>query len=215
MGEDLAVESGDKAEVGPLQPAEAAAAADVLAVSHADYPAFRHVWPDPAVRAWALLPFLHASAAAAAALSVSTVARDRDGVFAVALWLPPGAFPWSAARKLRAAPAFLRTALAAPRSFPAFAKLGASAEKTHPEEPHYYLESLGVHRRAQRQGWGHRVLQPGLQRADADGLLCYVETSDPANEAFYRKLGFELVAPPLEHLPGGPPYLGMRRPPVT
>ena len=200
-------------EMGPLTRAEAAAAAALLAASHAEYPAFRHVFPDAAARRRALLPFLRASAADAAAFSASTAGRDRDGMVAVALWLPPGAFPWSVTRKVRAAPAFLRTAMAAPRSFRSFARIGAAAEKTHPSEPHWYLESLGVHPRAQRRGRGRRVLRPGLERADADGLPCYVETSDPANEEFYRRLGFEVVAPRLEHLPGGPPYLGMWRPP--
>ncbi|RBY77605.1 GNAT family N-acetyltransferase [Geodermatophilus sp. TF02-6] len=203
----------DAGRVGPLGPADVDAAVAVLAASHADYPAFRHVWPRPQVRARALRPFLRASVADAAALSASTVGRDRDGVLAVALWLPPGAFPWSTARKLRAAPALLRTALAAPRSAPAFARIGSSAERTHPGEPSWYLETLGVHPRAQRQGWGQRVLRPGLERADREGRACYVETSDPANERFYRSLGFEVVAPRLEHLPGGPPYLGLRRPP--
>ena len=203
--------TGQETVIGPLGVSDVPAATAVLAASHADYPAFCHVWPDPAIRRRALLPFLWSSVSDAAALGAGTVARDGDGVLAVALWLPPGAFPWSSARKLRAAPALLRTALAAPRSFPVFARIGTAAEKTHPGEPHWYLEALGVHPRAQRRGWGQRVLRPGLDRADAAGLACYVETSDPANEEFYRHLGFEVVAPRLQHLPAGPPYLGMHR----
>ncbi|WNV74274.1 N-acetyltransferase [Geodermatophilus sp. DSM 44513] len=199
------------AAVRPLHQSEVAAATAVLSASHADYPAFRHLWPDPAVRRRALLPFLRASLADAAALGGSSIAGDGDGALAVAVWLPPGAFPWSAARKARAAPALLRTAMAAPRSFPAFARLSAAAEHSHPGDPHWYLQALGVHPRAQRQGWGQRVLRPGLEQADATGLPCYVETSDPANQEFYRRLGFDVITPRLEHLPGGPPYTGLRR----
>jgi len=201
------------AVVSQLVRADVVAATAVLSASHADYPAFAHVWPDPAVRRRALRPFLRASVADAAALGDSSVGREGDRVVAVALWLGPGAFPWSPARKARATGAFLRTALAAPRAFPAFARIGAAAERSHPDAVHWYLESLGVHPAAQGRGWGRRVLEPGLDRADAQGVACYVETSDPGNEAFYRRLGFELTAPRLEHLPGGPPYLGMTRPP--
>lgn len=200
-----------EATVRPLRRGDLAETTAVLCASHADYPAFGHLWPNPAVRARALAPFLRASTADAAALQASAVAGDEEGMVAVALWLPPGAFPWSPARKARATPALARTALAAPRAFPAFVQLGAAAERTHPSDPHWHLQALGVHPRAQHRGWGQRVLRPGLERADATGLACYLETSDPANEQFYRRLGFTLVAPRLEHLPGGPPYIGMRR----
>ncbi|MGI8537217.1 MAG: GNAT family N-acetyltransferase [Mycobacteriales bacterium] len=93
-------------------------------------------------------------------------------------------------------PALTRAALAAPRLFGAFARLGSAAERTHPEEPHWYLESLGVHPRRQGQGWGGQLVLPALERADATGLPCYVETSDARNEQFYRRLGFSVVDRP-------------------
>ena len=197
-----------------MTPADVAGATDVLAASHADYPAFAHVWPDPVVRRRALRPFLRAGVADSAGLGDSAVGREGDVIGAVALWLGPGAFPWSLGRKLRATGAFLATAAAAPRAFPSFARIGAAAERTHPTDEHWYVETLGVHPRAQGRGWGPRVLRPGLERADAAGVACYVETSDPANEAFYQRQGFELTAPRLEHRPGGPPCLGTTRPPV-
>lgn len=195
-----------------LRPERGEAAA-VLAASHADYPGFAWLWPDPAVRRRALRPFLRATVADVAAHGSAAVGRDGQGVCAVALWLPPGSFPWSLGRKLRAAPALARTAMAAPRAFPAFAALGASAERTHPDEEHWSLEVLGVHPRAQGEGWGGELMRAGIARADADGAACWVETSDPANVGFYRALGFEVLAPRLEHLAGGPRYVGLRRPP--
>lgn len=197
----------------PLRRADSRAAGDLLAASHAEYPAFRHVYPAPGVRRRALVPFMTVSAADAAAFDASTAAWGRHGLVGVALWLPPGAFPWSIRRKLRATPGLLRTALAAPRSFPAFSRIGAAAEKVHPREPHWYLEALGVHPAGQGRGVGGRLMSMGLQRADADGLPCYLETSDPNNEGFYRQFGFEVVQPHLQHLAGGPAYLGMRRAP--
>jgi len=197
----------------PLRRPDARAAGELLSASHGDYPAFRYVYPAADVRRRALVPFMTASAADAARFGASTVARDEHALIGVALWLPPGAFPWSARRKLRATPALMRTALAAPRSFSPFARIGAAAEKVHPHEPHWYLEALGVHPRHHGRGVGSALMAVGLERADADGLPCYLETSDPANETFYRRLGFEVIAPRLEHVAGGPPYLGMRREP--
>jgi ribosomal protein S18 acetylase RimI-like enzyme len=201
------------ARIDPLRHADVRAAGVLLSVSHGEYPAFRHVYPASDVRRRALVPFMTISAADAAPFAASTVARDSGGLVGVALWLPPGAFPWSRLRKIRATPALLRTALAAPRSFPAFAHIGAAAERVHPRQPHWYLEALGVHPRGQGRGVGTVLMEEGLRRADSSGLPCYLETSDPANEAFYRRLGFEVVEPRLEHIRGGPPYLAMRRAP--
>jgi ribosomal protein S18 acetylase RimI-like enzyme len=197
-----------------LRTADARAAGRLLGASHGEYPAFRHVYPAPEVRRRALVPFMTASAADAARFDASTAAWDRHVLVGVALWLPPGAFPWSARRKLRATPALARTALASPRSFPVFARIGAAVDRVHPQEPHWYLEALGVHPRCHGRGIGTALMAVGLRRADDDGLPCYLETSDPANEAFYRRLGFEVVKARLEHIAGGPPYLGMRRAPL-
>jgi ribosomal protein S18 acetylase RimI-like enzyme len=116
---------------------------------------------------------------------------------------PPGARSTVTAAHCAGSPALLSW----------FARLGAAAAATAPRESCWYLEALGVHPRVQRRGWGRRVLEPGLRRADDAGLPCYVETSDPGNRGFYVSLGFEVSAPHLEHLPGGPGYIGMRRAP--
>lgn len=200
-------------QVRALRRGDTASAGEVLAESHARYPAFVHLWPEPAVRRRALVPFLRSAASDAAGLGAGDIGTDAGGIVAVALWLPPGAFPWSPRRQARASPALLRTALAAPRAAVSFARLGAAAARTAPGEAHWHLEALGVHPRAQHRGWGDRVIRPGLQRADADGLPCYVETSDPANVGFYSHFGFEVAAPTLDHLAHGPAYIGMRRPP--
>jgi hypothetical protein len=36
-----------------------------------------------------------------------------------------------------------------------------------------------------------QLLAPVLERADADGQLCYLETPFPQTHAFYHRLGFE------------------------
>lgn len=62
----------------------------------------------------------------------------------------------------------------------------------HPREPHWYLHTLSIHQRCQRRGYGSALIAPGLERADAGGLPCYLETQRESNIPFYARFGFEL-----------------------
>ncbi|GAA0798130.1 GNAT family N-acetyltransferase [Spirilliplanes yamanashiensis] len=194
-----------------LRPGEHRAAAGVLIASHADYPAFRHVFPDRVRRRAALRPFFEATIRDAIGYG-GAYADDPVTPGAVGVWLPPGAYPWSAARKVRALPALARTFAAAPRCFPAFAAIGGNGARAHPAEPHWYLVVLGVRPERHGRGLGSRIVQAGLDRADRDGVPAYLETSDPANVPFYRRFGFEVTDPDLRLVPGGPPHIALRRP---
>jgi GNAT superfamily N-acetyltransferase len=70
------------------------------------------------------------------------------------------------------------------------------AAKVHGEimpGPHWYLWGLGVDLDRQGQGIGTQLMEPGLTRADQQGLPTYLETHDEQNIAYYQKRGFELV----------------------
>jgi ribosomal protein S18 acetylase RimI-like enzyme len=138
-----------------------------------------------------------------------------DHLDAVAVWLPPSRFPWTPVRKLRAAPAFARIMAAAPRAFPAFARYGATVEAAHRGEPHWYLVVLSVRPEQQGRGLGTALVEPILARADREGVPCRVETADPANVSFYRRLGFEVVDPAFAVIPGGPSLTTFHRSPPT
>jgi GNAT superfamily N-acetyltransferase len=60
----------------------------------------------------------------------------------------------------------------------------------HPREPHYHLQILAVHPRAQGRGLGNVLLGAVTARADADRAPVYLETTNPANLAYYRRHGF-------------------------
>ena len=68
--------------------------------------------------------------------------------------------------------------------------------------PHWYLMLLGVDPAGQRRGLGGRLLKPALDRADAEGSMCYLETAQPDNIPFYRKHGFEIVIEEIEPVSG-------------
>ena len=86
-----------------------------------------------------------------------------------------------------------------------------SLERAHPPDPSWYLQAMGVHPRAQRQGVGSRLMTAGIALADEDQLPCYLQTSDPANVQYYERFGFELIQPAIATFPGGPTYIGLRR----
>ena len=196
--------------VSVVRPGQHRAAAAAISAGHADYPTFRQLFPDPRRRARALRPFFEATVRDAAPLGSVLAIEDGARVAATAVWLPPGAFPWTAGRKLRAMPAFMRVLLADPRAFPAFMRHGAAVERTHNGDRSWYLVVLSVRPEYQGQGLGTRLVEAVLERADRDGATSELETSDPANIGFYERFGFEVVE---GGVPGAPVLTAMRRPP--
>jgi hypothetical protein len=51
-----------------------------------------------------------------------------------------------------------------------------------------------------------------LESADLDRVACYLESSDHANVAYYRRFGFVLLDDALALVPSGPTHVAMRRP---
>jgi GNAT superfamily N-acetyltransferase len=79
-----------------------------------------------------------------------------------------------------------------------------------PTLPYWYLGVLATHPDRQGRGLASAVLGPGLSAADAEGWDCWLETSAPANKAFYAGRGFTDGA--AVDIPGGPKTWWLRRP---
>jgi ribosomal protein S18 acetylase RimI-like enzyme len=109
---------------------------------------------------------------------------DPDGR-AAALWAAPD-------RWRTPLPELLRTRIFSWRT-PLFLAGGMRVEHRHPTDPHYYLAILGVDPSAQGQGLGSRVLQPMLDRCDAEGVPAYLESSRQSNVGFYERHGFRVT----------------------
>jgi ribosomal protein S18 acetylase RimI-like enzyme len=95
-----------------------------------------------------------------------------------------------------------------------FGALRAALTEHTPAELHWYLNMLATHPDWQRQGIGGELMGVVFERADDEGLPCYLETETVANVAYYRKHGFDVrsefdVATP-DSL--GPHMWGMLRP---
>jgi GNAT superfamily N-acetyltransferase len=65
---------------------------------------------------------------------------------------------------------------------------------SHPRgEPHYYLSLLGTHPDRRGEGLGMALLTENLMRIDAEGIPVFLESSNPANNRRYERLGFRQV----------------------
>jgi ribosomal protein S18 acetylase RimI-like enzyme len=202
------------ARIVVLSVRQARAAGVILARSHADYPFFSHLFPDPKRRARALAAMFTGVARDAARHGSAYGALDGNSVLrGVAIWLPPGGFPWSAFRQLRGAGWMLSVFRADPGSFRAFMETGANGARLHPADRHWYLEAMGVDPAVQRQGLGGRLMAPVLKIADRDNVDCYLETADPRNAEYYARHGFVVDNRHLQLVPNGRAHISMRRRP--
>ena len=66
-------------------------------------------------------------------------------------------------------------------------------EKFHPTEPHWYLPMIGVDPAHQGAGVGSALMTEGLKAVDRDGLIAYLESSNPRNISLYQRYGFEVI----------------------
>lgn len=91
--------------------------------------------------------------------------------------------------------------------------LGGLREATafHPEEPHFYLATIGIHPDSRGQGLGSTLMQRVLDVCDNEGLLAYLESSNPRNVSLYESAGFKVIAEAA--LPDGPIMRPMVRAP--
>jgi len=131
--------------------------------------------------------------------------QDIEGA---ALWSPPGHWNFTNAELARNALGMLASL---GRHTGRALRLLSTMDKAHPAEPHWYLGVLGTSPAHQGKGIGSALLQPVLDRCDAEGMPAYLESSKESNIAFYARHGFELRGEIT--LPGGPTIWPMWRDP--
>ena len=91
--------------------------------------------------------------------------------------------------------------------------LGALAAVKAPTDAHWYLNGIAARRGERSRGVGARLIEPFLERSDADGIPIYLESSNPRNLSFYRRYGFEDYGPRIDLPESGPRLQPMLRPP--
>ncbi len=176
-------------------PSDEAQAIDTLTLAFSTDPMVRWSLPDPA-KYLAVFPLMaRAFGASAFERGTSYVA---DGFAGTALWLPPGIEPDEKAllRLLdENAPNDIKDDM--PRIF-------EQMQKYHPTEPHWYLPLIGVDPVYQGAGVGSALMTEALKAVDQDGLIAYLESSNPRNISLYERHGFEVIG---EIQSGGSPVV--------
>lgn len=179
-------------EIKSLNEADLPAAAQALANAFMKDPLQNYTFPDDAERK-AKSP-AHFTAALNYGLKFGEVHAASNGAGAV-VWLRPGeteitpekaeAVGFAALPELIGEDAFNRF----------FSAIGFAEEyhKRDVPEPHWYTMVVGVDPAFQGQGFGKALLQPVMERARANNVPVYLETAQPANVAFYEKLGFKMM----------------------
>ncbi len=174
--------------------------AEVLTQALEKDPAYRWFFPNPETRRDKMrrLFTLFLEERVPAGLVFTTTARD-----GVALWRGPhetgDASLWHSLAIMR----LLGTAIG--RGLQWWWRV----ERWHWPEPHWALLLLAVDPPSQGRGVGFRLLRPGLERAEAEGCAVYLDTANPHNVGFYRRLGF--VVWRTVRLWGGPTVVQMVR----
>lgn len=111
---------------------------------------------------------------------------------ATSVWTPPGKAELSAEAEAKVEP-FLAAELGTHAE--AVLEVLERFEAACPtDQSFYYLSFLGTHPEHRGHGVGMGLLESNLTQVDADGMPAYLESSNPANNARYERLGFEPYA---------------------
>jgi hypothetical protein len=201
-------------EVTKMEASDEPAVIAALARAFYDDPLFSFFLPQRVRQSRALLAFMGAGIKDTRRFDEVWVAKRDGKVAATAAWLPPGAYPRSAARAaltyLSAAPTFAATGRRIPIALRLFGELDKVHERVMPE-PHWYLVLLGTDPCFFRTGAGSAALEPVLTRSDIEGTPAYLETQKEENLAYYARHRFEVVQ--TIDVKGCPPLWALRRDP--
>jgi len=198
----------------PLREDDLDAAAAALARAFQDDPLQTYVFPDPAERA-ARSP-AHFAPLLRYGLQFGHVLTTAGAPAGAAVWLGPNAWEVTPERAAVAGLDELPKVMGAAAAERFFSVLGAVDPYHHRDVPaaHWYVMVVGVEPAAQGGGVGRALLQPIMDRAQAAGLPCYLETAQPNNVAFYEHLGFRRLVETVDHQSGLRLWTFRRDPPA-
>lgn len=63
--------------------------------------------------------------------------------------------------------------------------------KKYANEPHFYLDNIGVLQSARGKGLSSKLIRPFLEMADARKMIAYTDTVTRSNVALYEHFGFK------------------------
>jgi ribosomal protein S18 acetylase RimI-like enzyme len=167
--------------------------AQVLAQSFAEDPLVSFILPNPKRRVKTVAKFFRAmgrlNIRANSAFGIS------DPLEGVAVWSFPGKSSASASPKDLFAflpVLFSSYFIGAQRARAIFSKIETNRKK-YADEPHFYLDNLGVLAASRGKGLSSRLIRPFLEMADSQKVIAYTDTVTESNVPLYEHFGFECV----------------------
>jgi ribosomal protein S18 acetylase RimI-like enzyme len=125
------------------------------------------------------------------ALPHGAVFLSDDGA-AVAVWIPPGEDEMSGEQEEALRQIVIENL--APAAQEAMFALWDRFDSNHPDaEPHAYLSLLATHPDHRGRGIAQALLRENLAGYDAQGLPTYLESTNPANDHRYERVGFAKI----------------------
>ena len=188
---------GDSITVGEIHRPDVREAVHVLALAFADEPALRYILGGTARRRYrVLVPFMWAGLRSYPGSTEIHGAWLGGRLVGVGLRMPPGAWPLRRSQELRGMVWGLLGSLpmlvAFPQAIRVFPRM-AEQQRRHPgDRRHWYLWCVGVHPSFRRRGVASALARFVIDKADAEGVGCYLETYGDGTEALYRRLDFEV-----------------------
>jgi GNAT superfamily N-acetyltransferase len=197
-------------EVRPAQKSDVRALSATLGRAFYEDPCMNWMLPDDRMRGKGL-PRMFAILARRRYLAGGgvEVATNGSEIGAATMWEPPGRPKQSRVEELLMMPAFLWVFQSRAR---AAQEVAALMEKVHPQEPHWYLLAIGSDPSVRGAGFGQALMRSRLDRCDAEGAPAYLENSNPKNEPYYLRFGFEVTGE-IKLPDGGPSMWPMWRKP--
>jgi GNAT superfamily N-acetyltransferase len=182
----------------PVREDQIDTAAGVLARAFQLDPPMVYVWPDATARARVLPSLMKAFVTYGSMFGEPLTTSGKPE--AVALWLPLDDLNDTPERDHRAGTDQIPAMLGA-EAFARFMHIATTVGRFHKLSApgkHLYLSILGVEPSRQGQGLGSALIRPTLERADAAGLPCYLDTFQPRNVPLYQKHGFKITVEEVE-----------------
>ncbi|MBN2179400.1 MAG: GNAT family N-acetyltransferase [Deltaproteobacteria bacterium] len=124
------------------------------------------------------------------AYGVANAVLCNDELAGISLAYPPDSYPLSFWAWLRSG---IGAAFIGPRYTWRCAKFDSHIRKKHITVRHWYLYMLGVAPPFQGRGCAGKLLRRLSERADRDGVPCYLETDKPENVSLYQSFGYEML----------------------
>ncbi|MCV7302877.1 GNAT family N-acetyltransferase [Mycobacterium barrassiae] len=197
-------------EVEPAQRRQVGGMATVLARAFYDDPVMSWMLPDDRTRLKSLTrAFSGLARHHFLPRAGSEVARRDGSVGAATLWDPPGQRKAGWFEQLAMMPVMLWAFRSRAQASMQVMEL---MEEHHPEEPHWYLMVIGSDPSVRGAGFGQALMRSRLDRCDAEGVPAYLENSNPRNESYYLRFGFEVMGE-IKLPDGGPSMWPMWREP--